>query len=84
MLLTTFIWGSMLSVIVKAFGLAFKGLLSFESLSETVCSADFFPFWLRFVIGFFVFALVMWHLAQKKYRELKQKQEQGNKMQVPQ
>lgn len=82
--LTAFIWGSLVSVITKCFGLAFQGRLSLRTVGNTIFTVDFFPVWLKFVGGFFLFALLMWHLARRKYRELKQKQQSRERLRVPQ
>jgi len=82
-LLTTFIWGSLLPAIVIAFRLAFKGLLNFANLKAEIFSSAFVPLWLKFIGGFFLFALLMWHIAKKKYLDLKQKQKSYDDVHVP-
>jgi hypothetical protein len=72
--LTALIWGSIFPVVIRAFKLAFNGELSFGGLFGRVFSLSFFPTWIKFVGGFFLFALLMWHLAKKKYTELKRRQ----------
>ncbi len=74
LLLTAFIWGSIFPVIIRAFKLAFRGELSFSNLFGGVFNLAFFPVWIKFVGGFFLFALLMWHLAKRKYLELKRRQ----------
>lgn len=73
-LLTALIWGSLIPVVIRAFKLAFRGELSFGNLGTHIFHVNFIPVWLKFVAGFFFFALLMWHLARKKYEELKKKQ----------
>lgn len=77
--LTAFIWGTLIPVLITAFKLAFKGLLSFSNLKSEVLTREFLPTWIKFVAGFFFFALFMWHLAKKKYQELKHKQKSEHK-----
>lgn len=72
--LTAFIWGSIFPIVITAFKLAFNGSLSLSNLFNGIFTAAFFPVWIKFTGGFFLFALLMWHLAKKKYAALKQKQ----------
>ena len=72
--LTALVWGSIIPSLITAFKLAIKGQLSFGNLSDRIFSISFFPTWIKFVVGLFFFALLMWHLARKKYQELKRKQ----------
>jgi hypothetical protein len=74
LLLTALIWGSIFPAVIRAFKLAFNGELSFGSLFRSVFNIAFFPVWIEFVGGFFLFALLMWHLAKRKYQELKRRQ----------
>ena len=81
--LTTLLWGTLLSVLVIAFKLAINGLLSFDRLLNKVFDITFLPTWIKFVAGAFVFALLMWYLALKKYRELKRKQATQRELRLP-
>ncbi len=81
--LTALIWGTMFPVIITAFKLAIKGLLSFNSLSDYVFARSFLPVWIKFVAGFFFFALFMWFLAKKKYQMLKRKQAAQQGLGIP-
>lgn len=74
--LTALVWGTMFPVIIAAFKLAIKGLLSIDTLFANVLSLSFLSVWIKFVAGFFFFALFMWFLAKKKYQVLKRKQAQ--------
>lgn len=82
-LLTALVWGTLMPVLIAAFRLAFKGRLGLDTLTDTIGSNAFFIIWLKFVAGFFFFALLMWHLAKKKYQELKRKQVAQQELQVP-
>ena len=81
--LTAFIWGTFVPIIIIAFKLALKGLLTISNLKAEIFSSSFIPFWLKFVGGFFLFALLMWQIAKKKYLDLKQKQKSPNDVHVP-
>lgn len=81
--LTALVWGTIVPVLIAAFKLAFKGLLSFATLSDAVGSSSFLFTWLKFVAGFFVFAMLMWYMARKKYQELKRKQVAGQEFRIP-
>jgi hypothetical protein len=72
--LTAFVWGSVFPIVIKAFKLAFSGTLSFGSLFRDIFTWPFFSYWIKFVVGFFIFAFFMWHLAKRKYLALKRKQ----------
>lgn len=74
LLLTAFVWGSIFPIVIKAFKLAFNGSLSFNSLFSGIFTWPFFLYWIKFVVGFFIFAFFMWHLAKRKYLMLKRKQ----------
>lgn len=80
--LTAFIWGSMIPVVIRAFRLAARGELSFRNLGAQIFHIEFFPVWIKFVAGFFFFALLMWHLARKKYEDLKKKQRAQQELHV--
>lgn len=82
-MLTALVWGTLMPVMIAAFRLAFKGMLALDSLTDTIGSNAFFTIWLKFVAGFFFFALLMWRLARKKYQELKRKQVARQELQVP-
>ncbi len=75
--------GTLLPVLVIAFKLAINGLLSFDLLLNRVFDISFLPTWIKFVAGAFVFALLMWYLARKKYRELKRKQGTQQELHLP-
>ncbi|WP_118973983.1 hypothetical protein [Taibaiella koreensis] len=81
--LTALVWGTIVPVLVAAFKLAFKGLLSFGMLFDIINCNAFLYTWLKFAAGFFAFALLMWHLAKKKYQELKRKQMARQELQLP-
>ncbi|MFA6056805.1 MAG: hypothetical protein WC756_01310 [Taibaiella sp.] len=72
--LTAFVWGSIFPIVIKAFKHAFKGELSFSTLFGDIFTWTFFSYWIKFVIGFFIFAFFMWQLAKRKYLALKRKQ----------
>ncbi len=82
-LLTALVWGSLIPAVIAAFRLAFKGQLSFSNFFDTIFDIDFFPTWIKFVVGFFFFALLMWYLAKRKYLALKRKQMTQNQLRVP-
>lgn len=73
-LLNTFVWATLLSVIIKLFKIVLSTKFSIEALSNTFLNISFLYFWLKFVAGVFLYTLLMWHLSYKKYKELKQKQ----------
>lgn len=81
--LTALVWGTLFPVLVAAFKLALLGRLSFSALTDKVLDVDFLPIWLKFIAGFFFFALTMWHLAKRKYRELKRKQMAQQEWRIP-
>jgi hypothetical protein len=78
--LTAIVWGTIVPVAIKAFGLASEGLLSFRNLKEQVFRDEFIMLWAGFAAGFFCFALLMWHLARKKYLQFKQKQKANSEI----
>jgi hypothetical protein len=77
--LTAFVWGSIFPIAIKAFKLAFNGTLSFSD----IFTWPFFFYWIKFVVGFFIFAFFMWHLAKRKYLTLKRKQATQREFHLP-
>lgn len=73
-LLTAFIWGTLLPVVVTSFYLAKDGLLSFANLLQVVIDDDFLLTWVKYFAGVFLVALIMWHLAKRKYESLRGRQ----------
>ncbi|KAA5533684.1 hypothetical protein F0919_14200 [Taibaiella lutea] len=73
-LLNTFVWATLLTVIIKLFKIVLSTKFSIQSFSQTFLNTSFLFFWLKFVGGVFLYSLLMWHLSYKKYKELKQKQ----------
>ncbi|MFT4061609.1 MAG: hypothetical protein QM642_04545 [Edaphocola sp.] len=73
--LTSLVWGIVLPLLVLSFKLATGGQLTAMGVWSHVCSYPFFLLCVKFVMGVFLFALFMWHLAQKKYSDLKRKAE---------
>jgi len=73
-LLNTFVWATLLAVIVKLFKIVLSTKFSAQAFSQTFVHTSFLFFWLKFVAGVFLYSLWMWHLSYKKYKELKHKQ----------
>ncbi|WP_146146629.1 hypothetical protein [Taibaiella chishuiensis] len=73
-LLTAVIWGTLLPVIITSFYLARNGELSFGNLFQVIFDDEFLLTWLKYFGGAFLFALVMWHLAKRKYESLRNRQ----------
>jgi predicted membrane protein len=74
LLLTAFMWGTIVPFVYKFINVVTHYRFSLDLLLQTFLSLHFFFLWIKFVVGFFVFAFVMWHLSYKKYKELKRKQ----------
>lgn len=81
--LTALVWGTMLPVVIEAFKLAVKGLFSLNILLYRIFDDGFLPVWIKFVAGFFIFALLMWHLSKRKYLQLKRKQMEQRQIRIP-
>ena len=73
-LLSTFVWGTLLPMIIKCFDLALDGDLSFRNFSSIVFDDDFLPTWAKYIAGVFCYSLFMWHLAKRKYDTLRQRE----------
>lgn len=81
--LTALVWGTIFPVLILSFRLALKGDLSLAALQDGIFTPAFLSIWVKFVGGFFLFALLMWRLALKKYRELKRKQAAQQQLRLP-
>lgn len=79
-LLTTFVWGSLLPVIIECFDLAKDQQLSFRNLSRIVFDDDFLFIWFKYLAGVFCYALIMWQLAKRKYNSIRQRDKDGSNM----
>lgn len=75
--LTALVWGTLLPCMVKAFKLAINGRLSLRSMFWAVWNVQFLKTWGMAMAACFLFALLMWQLAFKKYMEFKEKQQGG-------
>lgn len=78
-ILTTLIWGTFTPFMYTAFKLAFRGLLHPQRLWYALWSSDFVYTWFYFMAGFFLYALLMWHLARRKYYQYRQRQKAGKR-----
>lgn len=76
--LTAFIWGSLLPVIIECFDLAKDQRLSYQNLSGIVFDDDFLFTWVKYLVGVFCYALIMWHLAKRKYDSIRQREKDGS------
>jgi len=73
-LLTAFMWGTIVPLVYKLIYVVTHFGLDPEAFTETFVSRDYLWLWLKFMAGFFLFALIMWQLSFRKYKELKRKQ----------
>lgn len=81
--MTALLWGTLLSIVVQAFKLAFKGQLSVDLLLDRILNGAFLITWVKYIAGAFVFSWLMWFLSLKKYRELKRKQGIQQELHLP-
>jgi hypothetical protein len=77
-LLTSFIWGSLLPVVIECFNLAKDQRLSFSNLCLIVFDDDFLLTWVKYLAGVFCYALIMWYLAKRKYDSIRQRGKNGS------
>ncbi len=62
---------------ITSFYLARNGQLSFRNLFQVIFDDDFLFTWFKYLAGAFLFALVMWYLAKRKYESLRNRQNSG-------
>src|ERR1700748_3736585 len=72
--LITFVWGTLVPFVFRVINIITHNRISISLFSDEFLSKHFLLLWLKFVAGFFLFAIAMWHLSYRKYKELKQEQ----------
>jgi hypothetical protein len=76
MVLTSLVWGILLSLLFFLFKLAAHGDLNLTGLRATLREGHYLLVWLLSTLLVLFKSLLFWRLARNKYRSLKRKQEQ--------
>lgn len=76
MVLTSLVWGTLLSLLFFLFKLAAHGDLNLTGLRATLREGHYLLVWLLCIVLVVFKSLLFWHMARNKYLSLKRKQEQ--------